>query len=1522
MEFIKEFVENPSVKILEESNLRKADWVALAKHYHIECPLVLRKVDVRNKTIRGLVYQGILGEEALDLCSESDPDPLVLKKWELEMDREERQRSFELKKLELQMQEREKDRVHELQKLQYESQNRDKVNNCDGKFDLTKYIKMVPEFDESDPDEFFSQFEKVASGMGWPQESRVMLAQSAFKGKAQVVFNSLSDISNYEDVKQCILRSYERVPESYRLKFRNMKKTDSVTFLEFAHAKERQFTRWLQSSKVTNFEGLKDLMLLEEFKRQVPPAVKLYLEEKDPSDAKKAAILAENFVLTHKGGSLASVTRAGGKWYSAQFHNGKSSTDTGSPKNASQNSQKNIERKDLLAKSNVKCFKCSGFGHVARECASKKKANTEGVVQCVNTPRTEISTNISKHLGELGVSKGVQECFTPFISSGFVSKAGSEGIEYPVKVLRDTAASHSLLLRSSYPQIEDCFTGDSTVIDGVGGPIQIPYARVYLDSCYIKGFVIVAVTDRIPLEGIALLLGNDLAGEQVFPNIKVTKLPSVHSPTEQLEKEYPELFPICAVTRRMAKMSGLDTSQAAEPPDSIINANEELDIARLFDGNDDAEVMSNSVVSKVSTESLPVNREELIQKQRKDPSLARCYEEIMTEKEVDNQQGYYMKEGVLVRKYIPFKLPSTEKWAIRHQIVVPKCLRDMILNLAHDNRGGHLGCSKTSDKILRYFYWPGVRKDIAKYCKSCLVCQKAGKPNEVLKPVPLKPIPVVNEPFSKIIIDCVGPLPKTKKGNSYLFTVMCATTRYPEAFPVKKINAKIITDKLISFFTVYGIPKIVQSDQGSNFTSELFREVMRKMGIKQYLATAYHPESQGMLERFHQTFKSMLRKYCLETENEWDDGIGLLLFAIRDCKQESLGFSPNELVFGHEICGPLKMLKDSWLDNSEQVTLSAYMENFTKKLKGIRNFAEENLRQAQTVMKENFDRKSENRTFEVGDNVLLLLPTYKTPLQAKYEGPYEVLKKCSSDRYIIKTPGRRKSERVVHANNMKFLKQRPAVMVAQAHTSTDEDPFQPTSPNLSNSSILSCPDSLFQHLEREKAEDVKSLLMRFPSLFGDVPQRCVVASHDVVLLNGAVPIKQPPYRLHPKKRDILRKEVQFLLDNGLAEPSCSEWASPCLLVPKADGTFRMCTDYRKVNQVTRSDSYPLPRMDDLLDDLGTAQYLTKIDLLKGYYQVSLTEEAKQISAFITPDGLYQYLVMPFGMRNAPGTFQRMINQVVRGLNHVRAYLDDLVIFNESWREHVSDLRELFSRLEAAKLTVNLAKCHFAHATINYLGHEVGMGKVAPLTAKIEAIQAIPPPKNRRELRRFLGLAGYYRRFCPNFAHVSSPLTDLISPKVEFEWSPECRESFHKLKCFLTSEPVLKTPDFNKAFQVQVDASGTGVGAVLLQEDEGSGVLHPVSYMSHKFKSHQRAYSTVEKELLALVQALEKWDVYLGQSTPITVYSDHSPLQFLARMRNKNQRLTRWSLFLQKYNIEVKHIKGKDNIMADLLSRVI
>ena len=230
--------------------------------------------------------------------------------------------------------------------------------------------------------------------------------------------------------------------------------------------------------------------------------------------------------------------------------------------------------------------------------------------------------------------------------------------------------------------------------------------------------------------------------------------------------------------------------------------------------------------------------------------------------------------------------------------------------------------------------------------------------------------------------------------------------------------------------------------------------------------------------------------------------------------------------------------------------------------------------------------------------------------------------------------------------------------------------------------------------------------------------------------------------------------------------------------------------------------------------------------------------------------------------------------------------------------------------------MNLAQ----HARITFLGHEAGGGIVAPVAAKVDAICKLPIPSNRKAVQRFLGMAGYYRRFCSNFSVVAAPLTDLVSPHKKFVWSPACQTAFDNICSLLITTPVLRAPDFHRPFQVQVDASDIGAGAVLLQTDD-TNIMHPICYMSTKFKSFQKNYSTIEKEAIALLMALEKFEIYLGNTNQkFIIYSDHNPLQFVSRMRNKNQRLTRWWLTLQCYNMEIRHIAGKDNLIADALSR--
>ena len=359
-------------------------------------------------------------------------------------------------------------------------------------------------------------------------------------------------------------------------------------------------------------------------------------------------------------------------------------------------------------------------------------------------------------------------------------------------------------------------------------------------------------------------------------------------------------------------------------------------------------------------------------------------------------------------------------------------------------------------------------------------------------------------------------------------------------------------------------------------------------------------------------------------------------------------------------------------------------------------------------------------------------------------------------------------------------------------------PRHRNSSKLQNSDILQNLDQKLSHLDSDKRLELKQLVLEYEHLFPDIPSRTDKIYHDVDTIEGSKPVKQHPYRMNPVKQQYLREEVRYLLDNDFIEPSQSEWSSPCILVPKPDGTFRMCTDYRKVNSVTKTDTFPIPRIDDCIDNIGHAKYVTKFDLLKGFWQIPLTDRAKEISAFVTPDGLYQYKVMPFGMKNSPATFQRLVNSLISNLDGCKAYIDDAIIFSEEWQQHLQTIRTFFDRLSDAKLTVNLAKSEFCHANLTFLGHIVGQGQVKPVEAKVEAISDFPVPTSKRQLMRFLGMAGYYRKFCNNFSAIAEPPTNLLGKKAKYVWTDDCQKSFDKLKAILRSAPVLLAPRLTKS----------------------------------------------------------------------------------------------------------------------------
>ncbi|GBG87866.1 hypothetical protein CBR_g46022 [Chara braunii] len=420
------------------------------------------------------------------------------------------------------------------------------------------------------------------------------------------------------------------------------------------------------------------------------------------------------------------------------------------------------------------------------------------------------------------------------------------------------------------------------------------------------------------------------------------------------------------------------------------------------------------------------------------------------------------------------------------------------------------------------------------------------------------------------------------------------------------------------------------------------------------------------------------------------------------------------------------------------------------------------------------------------------------------------------------------------------------------------------------------------------------------------------------LLLGAVPPKGRIYRMSPAELEELRRQLETLTSKGWIRPSTSEFGAPVLFVPKGSGEFRMCIDYKGLNKITRKSTEPLPRIDDLLDMVQGCTIFSKVDLKSGYHQIEMAEEDVHKTAFKTKYGTYEYLVMPFGLCNAPGTFQTEMHRNFRPYldKFMVVYLDDIVVFNRTAREHAEHLALVLQSLRDSQYKINREKSSFGLPSVIYLGHVISGDGLAPEAAKIAAIQEWPQSQTARDVRSFLGLASYYRKFVRNFFAVAAPLTNLTKKDTPFLWSLHCQMAFARLKQAVTRGPVLKLPDPTLPFVLITDASQYGIGAVL-QHDDGNGLI-PVEFMSKKIKTQKLQDSTYEKELYALVSALKHWKHFL-LGRHFKIFSDHFTLQWLKSQGELNDKLACYIQFIDMFDFELKHKKGCYNKVVDALS---
>lgn len=395
-----------------------------------------------------------------------------------------------------------------------------------------------------------------------------------------------------------------------------------------------------------------------------------------------------------------------------------------------------------------------------------------------------------------------------------------------------------------------------------------------------------------------------------------------------------------------------------------------------------------------------------------------------------------------------------------------------------------------------------------------------------------------------------------------------------------------------------------------------------------------------------------------------------------------------------------------------------------------------------------------------------------------------------------------------------------------------------------------------------------------------------------------------------------------MLEKGIIEPSTSPYNSPLWVVPKkADSKgnkrWRLVIDFRALNKKTFGDAYPLSNIVDTLDQLGSAKYFSVFDLASGFYQIPIATNNATKTAFSTPYGHYKFKQMPFGLNNAPATFQRLIDKVLNDLQGVElfVYLDDIVIYSSSLTEHAHKFNKLADRLRAANLKLQPDKCEFFRKKINYLGHVIGKAGVKPDPGKIKAVKKFPQPKNAKNVKQFLALAGYYRRFINNFSKTAKPLTTLLKKDEPFVWRDSQENAFIELRNQLCMEPLLQHPDFTQLFLLTTDASGHAIGGILNQGEVEKD--RPIAYASRLLNNAEQNYLTIEKESLAIIYCVNHFRPYL-YSNKFTILIDHKPLEWLHSVKDPTSRLIR--LKLAEYDYKVTYKAGKTNCNADALSR--
>ena len=1304
-----------------------------------------------------------------------------------EQERLEREREQERLEREQERLEGERKRAFELEKLRLEHKNQ---SNDAHQPVGSHRPKIQPFVDGRDQiDAYLSRFERFARTQGWPEEEWATSLSVLLSGRALEVYARMreEEAGEYSSLKSALLLRYDLTEEGYRKRLRESRPELDESPAQFITRLREYLNKWIELAGANgSTDSIVDLMVSEQFLNSCSSELATYLRLKPTLDLEELAKSAENFLNANGRRTLAHDGRArhSGRQNGPQIsRGGRDQNKTGNANNKDPYRMNEVMCYSCGAKGhksnactrkaearqktseNVKCFRCNRVGHYAKDCRSAAPINAAVGLDHDSEPSDEnrgrkkvVGCAVQKaQLEDLGSSgSDVQlelksgELLTVMKSGcttdpkiNFDDYSGSQGMpvvtgyigEQRVKVLRDTGCSGIIVKRRFVDESQ--FTGKKQFILRVDNTlIETPTVKVAIDSPYFTG-----VTEAQCM--------NDAIFDVIIGNVEGARKPE--DPLRDWQKK-----------DRGCMGSSIDAAPALQIP--------KLD------------------------QSLQVNKDGLIKMQRDDPSLAKYYEKGDTVVRGKSEYSFSVANGVLYRNYKRTDRSGTRSW---QQILLPEQLRSTVMKVAHESlMGGHQGVNKTLRKVESGFFWPGVSSDVARYCQSCDICQKTAQ--KCLRKAPLAKMPVIDVPFRRVAVDLIGPIsPETEEGYKYILTFVDYATRYPEAIPLKDATTESVADALFTIYCRLGVPEQLLSDLGTQFVSECMEQVSALMGIRRLTTSVSHPQGNGLVEVFNKTLRSMIRKLCSEVPSNWCKYLDALLFACREAPQDSMGFSPFEMLYGRTVRGPLQILKELWTNEEvePEVKMSyQYVFELRERLEETLQLAHDALEKSQAKQKYHYDRRSKMRSLTVGDEVLIMLPTTENKLLMQWRGPYVVAGKVGQYDYRILVNG---MEKTYHVNLLKKYNRRSETShhlegnaeqgnIISGSATEGEYVVEERDDNENQEGLVEFPFhkgkesvkdvKVGESLSNEEKRELAQILESYADVFTDVPGRCNLIEHKITLQKDEI-VQTKPYPIPYGIRDSVEADVKTMLELGIIRPSESPYASPIVVVRKRDNTNRICIDFRKLNKVTISDSEPMPQLTDMFQDLAEDKYFTKIDLSKGYWQIQMAEEDIPKTAFVLHNSKFEFLRMPFGLKTAGGTLMKGMRKMLRGMKNVHNYIDDILVHTKTWEEHVTALHGVLKRLKEAGLSARPSKSEFGLKSIEFLGHDVGQGIVQPNKRNLEKVSEKGRPQTKKEVRSLVALAGFYREYIPNFATLVAQFTDLTKKRMpnrikwNYAWKP-------------------------------------------------------------------------------------------------------------------------------------------------------